>query len=140
MANLITVKDCVSQVSMEIGITQQPIADAVGTNDQDIVQLVALLGAVADEVLLNQPYKNLLGDGVWLADSNGNPKRVPTDNADVILFDARLAIDGLKFRFLAAKGLEFAEQMRDFTARLNKLAAAANRKVIDLYADEGPAL
>ncbi len=56
---------------------------------------------------------------------------------DRIGFDARLAIDGLKYRFLQAKGLEFGEQMRDFINRLNKLASRANGRVIDLYEDGG---
>ena len=39
----------------------------------------------------------------------------PTADDDIVLFDARLAIDGLKYRFLKAKGLEYGEEQRDFT-------------------------
>ena len=38
-----TVKDAVSQASMEIGITQFPVTQAVGSSDQDISQMTALL-------------------------------------------------------------------------------------------------
>jgi hypothetical protein len=58
----------------------------------------------------------------------------------LILFDSRLAIDGLKFRFLKAKGLEFGEELRDFSNRLNRLAARTNAAVIDLYLDQGRVL
>lgn len=137
MASRITVKDCISQASMEIGITQREIASAVGSLDQDIAQMVALLSAVADEVLLDEPYKTTLGDEVWIYDENGNGKEKISADSDVIAFDARLAVDGVKYRFLKAKGLEFGEEMRDFTSRLNKLGNRANGVVIDLYLDEG---
>jgi hypothetical protein len=133
----ITVKDCVSQASMELGIAQKPISAAIGSPDQDIAQMVALLSSVADEVLFEEPYRVTLGDGMWLQDSAGNPKSSPTADSDVILFERRLAIAGLKWRFLKAKGLEFGEEMRDFTTRLNKLAARANARVLDLDAEEG---
>jgi len=136
MAQLRTVKDIVSSASMEIGIVSATISTISGS-DQDIAQMVALLDAVADEVLLDAPYRTTLGDGVWLHDAEGNPKVTPTADSDRVLFDARLAINGLKFRFLKSKGLEFGEEMRDFTQRLNKLAGAAEGNVIDLYADEG---
>jgi hypothetical protein len=136
MAQLRTVKDIVSSASMEIGIVSAPISTISGS-DQDIAQMVALLDAVADEVLLDAPYRTTLGDGVWLHDAEGNPKVTPTADSDRVLFDARLAINGLKFRFLKSKGLEFGEEMRDFTQRLNKLAGAAEGNVIDLYGDEG---
>jgi hypothetical protein len=132
-----SVKDIVSQASQEIGITQREITSAVGSLDQDIAQMVALLSAVADEVLLDEPYKESLGDEVWIYDENGNAKQEITADSDVIGFDARLAIDGLKYRFLQAKGLEYGEQIKDFLMRLNKLAARANGIVIDLYEDEG---
>ena len=137
MARLISVKDCVSQASMEIGITQRAISSAVGSLDQDIAQMVALLSAVADEVLLDEPYKETLGDEVWIYDENGNEKDAITADGDLIGFDARLAVTGLKYRFLKAKGLEYGEELRDFTSRMNKLAKRVNGTVIDLYEDEG---
>ncbi|MER8619171.1 hypothetical protein NKG99_20425 [Mesorhizobium sp. M1409] len=138
MPGLISVKDCISQASMEIGIAQRPITTAVASADQDIVQMLALLSAVADEVLLEQPYKVSLGDGVWVVDVDENPKpQGITSDSDLIAFDSRLAIDGVKYRFLKAKGLEFGEEMRDFLSRLNKLGARANAVVLDLELDEG---
>jgi len=133
---LLTVKDAVSQASLEIGITQRPVSQAVGSLDQDIVQMTALLSAVADEVLDEEPYQETLGDGYWLVGADGITKKtVPTADTDVILFDGRLAVAGLKFRFLAAKGLESGEPMRDFATRINKLAGRANNKVLDLYSE-----
>ena len=137
MPQLITVKDCISQASMEIGIAQKPITTAVGTLDQDIAQMTALLSVVADETLLEQPYRDSLGDGVWLFAADGTPKTKITADDDLIGFDARLAVDGLKYRFLKAKGLEFGEEMRDFLNRLNKLGARANARVLDLDLDMG---
>jgi hypothetical protein len=136
MAKLISILDLVSQASMEIGITQQKPVKVFGSNDQDVVQMAALVNAVADEILLEEPYKIELGDHVWVADYLGNPKLFPTVDTDLVLFDARLAIDGLKYRFLQAKGLEFAEQLRDFTMRLNKLAALKNARVLNLDSEE----
>jgi hypothetical protein len=133
----VNVKDCVSTVSLELGISQRPVTAAVGSTDQDVAQLTALLSSVADEVLLEQPYCDVLGDGYWLSTLQGEMLDRPMHDDDVILFDGRLAIDGLKMRFLQAKGLEFGEAMRDFTSRLNKLAAKRNAVVIDLYEDEG---
>lgn len=132
MGTLISVKDCISQASMEIGIAQRPIASAVGSNDQDVAQMVALLDTVASEVLLEQPYRDTLGDGMWVFAADGTPKVSITADDDLIGFDRRLAVDGLKYRFLKAKGLEFGEEMRDFLTRLNKLGARANGKVLDL--------
>ena len=43
--------------------------------------MVALLSTVADEVLLEEPYKETLGDEVWVTDKDGKPKpdrRPPT--------------------------------------------------------------
>ena len=135
MAKL-TLKEIVSQASLEVGITLRPVTADTGSLDQDIVQMGALMNAVADELLLDEPYQTALGDGIWVRDADGKPKVYPTADDDVILFDGRLAIDGLKFRFLAAKGLEFGEAMRDFTSRLNKLAAK-NGRIIDLDVEEG---
>lgn len=132
MGPLINVKDAISQASLEIGITQRPIQTAVGSLDQDIVQMLALLYAVAGEVLFDEPYRDTLGDGIWVFSETGEPKQQITADSDLIGFDHRLAIDGLKYRFLKAKGLEFGEEMRDFLSRLNKLGARANARVLDL--------
>lgn len=137
MGALINVKDAISQASMEIGITQRPIQTAVGTLDQDIAQMLALLELVADEVLLEEPYQATLGDGVWVFSDTGQPKQQITADSDLIGFDRRLVIDGLKYRFLKAKGLEFGEEMRDFLSRLNKLGSRANARVLDLDAAAG---
>jgi len=132
MATLISVKDCITQASMEIGIAQREVSTVVGSDDQDIIQMKALLSTVADEVLLEQPYRDTLGDGLWIFAADGTPKAKITADDDAIGFDARLAINGLKYRFLKAKGLEFGEEMRDFLTRLNKLGARANARVLDL--------
>lgn len=132
MAKLATFKEVVSQASMELGIAQRPVSNVTSTQDQDIVQMMALLQAVAAELLKDEPYKRSLGDGVWISDSAGKKKLAVTSDTDLILFDSRLAINGLKFRFLKAKGLEFGEELRDFSTRLNKLAAAINGRVLDL--------
>jgi hypothetical protein len=132
MAALINVKDAISQASLEIGITQRPINTAVGSLDQDIIQMLALLYVVADEVLLEQPYRDTLGDEIWVYSDTGAPKQYITADSDLIAFDRRLAIDGLKYRFLKAKGLEFGEEMRDFLNRMNKLGGRANGRVLDL--------
>jgi len=132
-----SVKDAISAASMEIGITQQPVAQAIGSLDQDVAQMVALLSAVAAELLDDEPYEETLGDGYWLLTPGGERVRFPQSDEDLILFDPRLAVDGLKWRFLAAKGLEYGEQQRDFTQRLNKLSARANGRVLDLFEEGG---
>jgi len=131
-----SIKDIVSQASLEVGITLRPVSAVTGSLDQDIVQMASLMQAVADELLLEEPYREQLGDGFWIVGADGTPKRYPTADTDIVLFDTRLSITGLKYRFLAAKGLEFAEAMRDFIVRLNKLAGRANARVLDL--DEEP--
>jgi len=132
-----TVKDIVTQASIELGIAQRAILTIVASDDQDVIQMMALLSAVADEVLLDEPYRYTLGDELWVLGSDGVSKAKITSDDDVIQFDGRLAIDGLKFRFLKAKGLEFGEEARDFTNRLNKLATRVNGRVLDLDLDEG---
>jgi hypothetical protein len=134
---LYSINQVVSDAQMEIGIAQAPVSSVVTSLDQDIVQMLALMNAVADDVLLEEPYKTTLGDGIWVADVNGNPKPRPTTDTDVILFDGRLAVDGLKYRFLKSKGLEFGEEMRDYVARMNKLAGRVNARVLDLDTDDG---
>jgi len=127
----------VSDASLEIGIVQRPVTQVVGTADQDIAQMLALLSNVADELLLDPPYRDQLGDGSWLTDPQlVVRKNRPTADTDIILFDARLAINGLKYRFLKAKGLEYGEEQRDFIVRLNKIAGR-NAPVIDLNEDPG---
>ena len=87
MPALISVKDAISQASQEIGISQKPISSAVGTNDQDIAQMLALLSLVADEVLNEEPYKVTLGDGYWVLDGTSlEPKAAITADSDVIAF------------------------------------------------------
>lgn len=137
MAELISVVKAVETAAMEIGIRQSRLDQALASKDEDIIQMTALLSAVADDVLLDEHYQDLLGDGHWLVDKNGLFKTTPTSDDDRILFDARVAIQGLKYKFLQAKGLEFGEQMRDFLTRLNKLAVRANNRVLDLNLDEG---
>ena len=137
MAQLATVLDVVSQASKEIGIAQQDVSTVVGSLDQDVAQMLALLEAVADEVVLEEPYKEYVGDGLWVLSSDGVPKSQITADDDRIAFDRRLTIAGIKYRFLKAKGLEFGEEMRDFLSRLNKLGARANARVLDLDIDEG---
>lgn len=135
MARLMSIAQIVSQASLEIGISQGPVTKVFGSKDQDIIQMGSLINAVADEVLLEDAYRFTLSEDTWVADAAGNPKLFPTQDTDLILFDARLAINGLKYRFLQAKGLEFAEQMREFVIRMNKLAARTNAHVIDLDDD-----
>ena len=43
MAQLATVLDVVSQASKEIGIAQQDVSTVVGSLDQDVAQMLALL-------------------------------------------------------------------------------------------------
>jgi hypothetical protein len=136
MARKLTVNQAVSRASMEVGIALAIIPQVVNSADQDVVQMRELLHALAGELLLDEPYKVSLGDGCWLT-HNGVPTDEIQADADLIQFDGRLTIDGLKWRFLKAKGLEFGEEMRDFTVRLNKLSKLANGTVIDLYEDEG---
>jgi len=137
MPRLLTVVDAVSDASLEIGIVQRPVGNVVGTADQDIAQMAALLQNVADELLIDPPYRDQLGDGNWLVDSGGVVfKSRPTSDSDIILFDPRLAVDGLKYRFLKAKGLEYGEEQRDFISRLNKIAGR-NAPVIDMNEDVG---
>ena len=137
MAKLLTVVEAVSDASMEIGIVQRPVGNVVGTADQDIAQMTALLQNVADELLLDPPYRDQLGDGNWLIDAGGVVKKSrPTSDDDVILFDPRLAVNGLKYRFLKAKGLEYGEEQKDFITRLNKIAGR-NAPVLDLNNDIG---
>ena len=137
MARLATIVDAISDASLEIGIVQRPVTNVVGTADQDIAQMTALMQNVADELLLDPPYRDLLGDGNWLVDSGGVVRKSrPTEDTDIILFDPRLAVNGLKYRFLKAKGLEYGEEQRDFISRLNKIAGR-NAPVIDLNVDPG---
>jgi len=137
MARQATILDIVSDASLEIGIVQRPVTNIVGTSDQDIAQMTALMQNVADELLLDAPYREQLGDGNWLIDTGMQVRKSrPTADTDVVLFDARLAVDGLKYRFLKAKGLEYGEEQRDFLTRLNKIAGY-NAPVIDLNEDPG---
>jgi hypothetical protein len=137
MPRLLTIVDAVSDASLEMGIVQRPVTNVIGTADQDIAQMTALLQNVADELLIDPPYREQLGDGNWLMDSGGTVRKArPTADTDIILFDPRLAVDGLKYRFLKAKGLEYGEEQRDFIARLNKLAGRG-APVIDLNDDVG---
>lgn len=134
---LFTVTEVVGQAQIEVGIAQVLPGTVINSLDQDIVQMLSLLSAVADEVLLEEPYKVTLGDGIWCSAADGTPRPLgPKANDDVILFDGRLAVTGLKYRFRSAKGLEFAEDLRDFTSRLSKLAVPMAR-VIDMDADPG---
>ena len=136
---LITVKQAVDQASREIGISQGPVTQAMGSADQDIAQMTALLQAVADEILMDQPYLDTLGDGYWLIDPlTGVRKDRPSADTDYVLFDGRLAIAGLKYRFLKAKGLEFGEELRDYSDRMHRLAATNNAQVVDLNNDASP--
>src|SRR5262245_24899104 len=106
-------RDIVAAASSEIGITAQAISAAIGSLDPDINQMVALMSVVADEVVSEEPYRITLGDGIWVMDGSGTTQKpVPSADTDLILFDHRLAINGLKYRFLKAKGLEFGEEMR----------------------------
>jgi hypothetical protein len=135
MAQLISILQAVNDASMEIGIMQRPSQQALASLDEDIVQMTALLTAVADELLLDDPYRDVLGDGNWLVGLDNTRRARPLYDTDLLLVDGRLMVNGLKFTFLQAKGLEFGEQLRAFTNRLNKVAARANQRVLDLDID-----
>ena len=137
MPKLLSIVDAISDASLEIGIVQRPVTNVVGTADQDIAQMAALLQNVADELLVDPPYRDQLGDGNWLIDAGGVVRKSrPTADDDLILFDGRLTVNGLKYRFLKAKGLEYGEEQRDFIVRLNKIAGR-NAPVLDLNSDFG---
>lgn len=137
-ARLGSLIDIVSQAAMEIGIAQKPASTVTGSLDQDIVQMMALMAAVANEVLEEEPYSTTLGDGLWIIDAaTGDFLEAFTADSNLIAFDRRLAINGLKWRFLKGKSLEFGEEQRDFVSRMNKLAAKANARVLDLDLDTG---
>ena len=81
MARLATVSDVVSDASLEIGIVQLAVTNVIGSADQDIAQMTALLQNVADELLIDPPYREQLGDGNWLIDAGlqcARPARPPT--------------------------------------------------------------
>ena len=104
MARLATIVDVVSDASLEVGITQIPLTIVVGSSDNDVAQLVALTQNVADELLIDPPYREQLADGNWLIDAGMVVRKArPTSDNDVVLFDARLMVNGLKYRFLKAK-------------------------------------
>ena|SRR5436190_15145237 len=137
MARLSSILQVVSDVSLELGTTQIPVLQALGSSDQDVAQMTALIQNVADELLLDPPYRDALGDGNWLYDPGLLIRKArATQDTDIVLFDPRLAVSGLKYRFLKAKGLEYGEEQRDFIARLNKLAGR-NAPVLDLNEDPG---
>ena len=137
MPRLSSILQVVSDVSLELGTAQLPVVQALGSTDQDIAQMTALIQNVADELMLDPPYRDALGDGNWLYDPGLLIRKArPTQDTDIVLFDPRLAVSGLKYRFLKAKGLEYGEEQRDFIARLNKIAAR-NAPVLDLNYDGG---
>jgi hypothetical protein len=137
MPRLATIASAISDASLEIGLIQRPVTLVMNTADQDIAQMLALLSNVADELMLDPPFRDVLGDGNWLSDSTGTVRKDrPTADDDLLLFDPRLAVNGLKYRFLKAKGLEYGEEQRDFITRLNKIAGR-NAPVIDLNEDPG---
>lgn len=140
MPALMTVLQAVNDASMEIGIRQTALSQALGSKDEDVVQMTSLLTAVADEVMLEEVYQDVLGDGNWILTRDGRYLNRPQADDDMLLFDGRLAINGLKYKFLQAKGLEFGEQMRDFISRQNKLAVRSNDRVLDLDTDGGRVL
>ena len=132
-----TVLQIVSQAQMELGLSQAAVSTVVASLDHDIKQMQALLHAVASEVLMQEPYKETLGDGYWISAPDGTLQEVFVTDSDLVLFDARMAIEGLKYRFLKAKGLEYGEELRDFTTRLNIIASDINGRVLDLDAEGG---
>ena len=123
--------------SMEIGIRQTALQQALGSQGRGRGADDRAADLRGRRLLLDEHYQDLLGDGHWLVDKNGRFLTQPAADDDRILFDSRVAIPGLKYKFLQAKGLEFGEQMRDFIIRLNKLAVRANNRVLDLDVDTG---
>jgi hypothetical protein len=132
----LTVLQIINAALKEIGIIQASVKAATTSANKNVVQILALMQATADEMLLDQPYENTLGDGYWLVEpSTGQHYAYVQADTNLVLFDDRVFIDNLKARFLSANGLEYGESMRDYAMRLNKLAVRANRRVLDL--DEG---
>ena len=132
-----SVLSCINQASKEIGISRG-LQSAVQSLDQNIIQMVALMNVVAGECLKSEPYRTTIGDGVWIIDAVAHtPKYAATQDSDLIVIDDRIMIDGLKYRFLKAKGFEYGEELRDFLEGLNKAAAAANAELVDLDIDGG---
>ena len=74
MSKLFTLKEVVGQAQIEVGIAQTQPKTVINSLDQDIAQMASLLSAVADEVLLEEPYKTTLGDGIWCSAADGTPR------------------------------------------------------------------
>jgi hypothetical protein len=66
----------VGAAQIEVGIAQVYPSTVKNSLDQDVIQIAALLSDVADEVLLEEPYRTTLGDGVWA--STRTASRGPT--------------------------------------------------------------
>jgi hypothetical protein len=54
----------------------------------------------------------------WLVDSSNEPKNVITSGTDIVLFDDRLMISGLKMRFWGAKGYDTTALANEFNYQL----------------------
>ena len=90
--------------------------------------MVALLSAVADEVLLDEPYRTTLGDGVWVhrrataCRRTGSPPTA-TSSASTPGWPSTASSTASS----RPRAWSSARQLRDFTTRLNKLAGARQR-------------
>ncbi len=74
----------------------------------------------------------------WLADSSGVPKSVITSGSDVIYFDERLMIAGLKLRVWAQKGFDTAQLSTEYNYVLQaQMGQDQGAPVIQLSGTDG---
>ena len=63
MAQLAMFQEVISQASLEMGIVQRPVNTVIGTADQDIAQLAALIPSEAERGEFSQRARQLLDRG-----------------------------------------------------------------------------
>lgn len=113
--------ELVTNVGVEVGVSVRT-QNVIASTDKDARQIANNIIATCEDLLHRFPWRRKIGDDPWVLKEDGSYTYVLHDDSDQPMFDARLIIQGAKWRYLYGKGLTYGEAFRDYERRINEFA------------------
>ncbi len=102
-------------------------SDVLASNDRITRQLGRLTVEACEILLGRNPWRSSPGDGPWVKKANEAYAWYLDGDSDTPLIDYRTIVLGIKWSFLAAKGLTYSEIFGLYEVRINQIASASQR-------------
>lgn len=121
----------VEDTGLEVGLVLKT-TNVIASTDRDTKQFSRLAIETCKDLLARFPWRISIGDDPWVKKDDGTFVYELSDDTDTPMFDSRIIKDGVKWRYLSAKGLTYAEPFRFYEKRINDFGYFYNGyKVVD---------